>query len=160
MQTPYISAQELVEAVLGVVDECFDGAMDRGAFLVPGQGGLLALLQGVTAPQASTPIAGASIATHALHLAFSLDAFTDWIEGERDRKHDWNSSWSVSTVDEREWRTLCRRMADQAEKLREAIRGKAPVDPKSAWGAAGALAHTAYHLGAVQVKADALFEDR
>jgi hypothetical protein len=160
MQTPYISAQELVEAVLGVVDECFDGAMDQGAFLVPGQGGLLALLQGLTAPQASAPIAGASIATHALHLAFSLDAFTDWIEGERDREYDWNSSWSVSTVNEREWRTLCQRMADQAEKLREAIRRKAPVDRESAWGAAGALAHTAYHLGAVQVKADALFEGR
>ena len=160
IQPPYISAQDLVGAILGVVRECFDGAKDRGAFLDPGQGGLLTLLEGLSARQASTPIAGASIATHAMHLAFSLDAFTDWIEGVREREYDWDSSWSVSTVTEREWRTLCRRMADQAEKLREAIGRKAPVNTEAAWGAAGALAHTAYHLGAVRVKADALSKDR
>ncbi|OIQ48914.1 hypothetical protein BerOc1_03669 [Pseudodesulfovibrio hydrargyri] len=156
MQASFISAQELVRAVLGVVGECFDGAQDRGAFLVPGQGGLLALLDGLSASQASTPVAGESIATHALHLAFSLDAFTDWIEGTRDKEYDWESSWTVSTVNEREWLAVRRRMADQAGRLREVIERRAPVDPEAAWSAAGVLAHTAYHLGAVQVKADVL----
>ncbi|HKI81240.1 MAG TPA: hypothetical protein VKA04_06300, partial [Pseudodesulfovibrio sp.] len=61
MQASFISPRELVRAVLGVVGECFDGAGDRGAFLEPGQGGLLALLQGLSATEASTPVAGASI---------------------------------------------------------------------------------------------------
>jgi len=156
MQSPFISAQELVRAVLGVVRECFDGAEDRGAFLEPGQGGLLALLQGLSATEASTPVAGASIATHALHVNFSLDAFTDWIEGVRDREYDWDSSWAVSAVNEREWRVLLQRMAEQAGRLLKAIELRAPADMEAAWGAAGVLAHTAYHLGAVQVKADAL----
>jgi hypothetical protein len=156
MQSPVISAQELVRAVLGVVRECFDGAEDRGAFLEPGQGGLLALLQGLSATEASTPVAGASIATHALHVAFSLDAFTDWIEGVRDREYDWDSSWAVSEVNEREWRALLQRMAEQAGRLLEAIEIRAPADMEAVWGAAGVLAHTAYHLGAAQVKADAL----
>ncbi|MEZ7195532.1 DinB family protein [Pseudodesulfovibrio karagichevae] len=160
MQSPFVSAQELVRAVLGVVRECFDGAEDRGAFLEPGQGGLLTLLQGLSATEASTPVAGASIATHALHVAFSLDVFTDWIEGVRDREYNWDSSWAVSTVGDPEWRALCRRMADQAARLREAIERNAPADLEAAWGAAGVLAHTAYHLGAVQVKADALSDGR
>ncbi|MGE4422813.1 MAG: hypothetical protein AB7D39_10990 [Pseudodesulfovibrio sp.] len=160
MQSTFVSAQELVRAVLGVVRECFNGAEDRGAFLEPGQGGLLALLQGLSATEASTPVAGASVATHALHVAFSLDAFTDWIEGVRDKEYDWDSSWAVSTVNEREWSVLCQRLADQAERLGEAIERRAPADLEAAWGAAGVLAHTAYHLGAVQVKADALSDGR
>lgn len=159
MKESLISARELVRGVLGVIGECFDGAQDRGAFLNPGEGGLLALLGGLSAGQASTPVAGASVATHALHLSFSLNAFTDWIIGIRDKTYDWESSWSKNTVDEQEWSALLDHLAGQAETLGKAIVRHAPVDTEAAWGAAGVLAHTAFHLGAIQVKADVLLKN-
>ncbi|WP_207263618.1 hypothetical protein [Desulfovibrio sp. Huiquan2017] len=156
MQESSISAKELVQALLGVIGECFDGAREHGAFLNPDEGGLLALLGGLSARQASTPVAGDSVATHALHLSFSLDVFTDWISGVRDKTYDWEKSWSQNSVDEQEWRALLDHMAAQAKTLGKAIGNRAPVDPDAAWGAFGALAHTAFHLGAVQVKVDVL----
>ena len=80
---------------------------------MPGEGGFLALLDTLSAGQASMPVAGASVATHALHLSFSLKAFTDWIKGIRDRDHDWEASRAQSTVNDREWQELRRGLAQQ-----------------------------------------------
>ena len=52
------------------------------------------------------------------------------------------------------------RVGSTAETLKQAIDRHAPVDAKSDWGLPGVLAHTAYHLGAIQVKTDALPGDR
>jgi hypothetical protein len=156
MKNDTLSPHQVIDALLGVVGECFDGAQDKGAFLNPGEGGLLDLLGTFSAHQASTPAAGTSMATHALHLSFSLDVFTDWIEGVRDKEYDWNASWEKSAVSEGEWRELLERIAAQAEILKQAIERHAPNDPESAWGAAGAGPHPADPLGALQVKADVL----
>ena len=74
--------------LLTVLEETFVGAGEFGAFLEPGPNGLLPLLVQLSAKDASRPVAGASIATHALHVAFSLEAFTDWVKGKRNKNYD------------------------------------------------------------------------
>jgi hypothetical protein len=143
-------------ALVSVLRECFHGAGEAGAFLDPGQGGLVALLAGLTAAEASTPVAGTSVARHALHVAFSLDVFAEWIGGVRDVEYDWARSWAQGEVDENQWRALRARLAQGFEALEAAVARHAARDAQAAWGAAGALAHTAYHLGMIQIKVDEL----
>lgn len=143
------------EQLLRVLAECFHGAEETGAFLDPGANGLIQVLARFSAAEASRPVAGSSIATHCLHLAFSLDAFHDYIAGRRDIAYDWATSWAKGTVNEADWRALLERLDRQHEELARAIR-EVPPEPEVLWAAAGLLAHTAFHLGAIQVKADEL----
>lgn len=146
----------VIAQLLAVLRECVRGAGNPGAFLEEGPHGLFQLLEGLSASEASRPAAGSSIARHALHVAFSLDAFIEWIEGVRGKEYDWAASWLRGEVTEEEWRALRRRLEAQHARLEEAAAEQAPRNPEAAWGAAGALAHTAYHLGMIQVKADVL----
>jgi hypothetical protein len=88
----------------------------------------------------------------------SIYAFADWIKENRDKTYNWEASWAKYTVNESEWRAL-KRIANQAERLAGVITRHATTNPESAWDAAGALAHTAFHLRAIQVKTDLLLEN-
>ncbi|MEF2143852.1 MAG: hypothetical protein V3573_00270 [Desulfovibrionaceae bacterium] len=142
--------------LLRVLRECLYGSEENGAFLDPGDNGLLGLLPRLSANEASLPAAGASVATHALHVSFSLDVFIDWISGKRDINPDWQASWARSNVDDAQWAALLRRLKAQCATLEAAVETHMLMDDQSAWGALGALAHTAYHLGVIQVKLDVL----
>ena len=72
------------------------------------------------------------MAAHALHLSFSLEAFTDWIVGTRDKTYDWKASWAQSTVSESKWRKLLERIAVQANNLTHAMTRHAAANPESA----------------------------
>ncbi len=154
--SPQIFILQIVEEFQRVLRESFYGAEQAGAFLDPGPNGLLPVLRKLSAQDASTPVAGASIACHALHVAFSLDAFTDWIGGVRDITYDWEQSWRKSEVRAEEWVFLLERLESQYQRLGDAIAANASRDVKACWGMAGVLAHTAFHLGAIQVKVDEL----
>lgn len=151
-----ISTLDITAQLLSVIRECLHGAVENGAFLNPGQGGLLQLLSELSAGEASKPAAGASIATHALHVSFSLDVFMDWMVGKRDIQPDWDESWARSGVDDAQWQALKDRLAVQSAALERIVGEYAPTDRESAWAATGVLAHTAFHLGAMQVKFDVL----
>ncbi|WP_421903993.1 hypothetical protein [Maridesulfovibrio sp.] len=153
-----LPATTIINETLKIICECFTGASQNGAFLEPGPTGLLDLLRSLSSENASTPAAGTSVATHALHVEFALNAFIEWINGERDIEYDWNKSWAKSEVTEKEWQELIQKLDEGFKQLKEAITHKSAYDQKAAWGAAGVLAHTAYHLGAIQVKVDVLRE--
>ncbi|NJB67694.1 hypothetical protein GGQ74_001334 [Desulfobaculum xiamenense] len=153
-----LSIHDACSSIISVLHECIGGAEESGAFLEPGPHGLLHVLDAIDAEQASRPSAGASVATHALHVAFSLDVFLAWIRGNNAITPDWTASWAQSAVTEEEWKTLRSRIAIQASQLEAAIAAHAPADAKALWGALGALAHTAFHLGCIQIKVDALLD--
>ncbi len=150
---------DVADAIIPALRDCFHGAGDEESFLDPGPYGLLDVMRKLSASEASKPVAGASIATHALHVAFSLDAYREWISGVRDVVHDWEKSWEKSQVTEKEWRELTAGIEEQYDRLRQAIKTHVPQDALSLSGAASVIAHTAYHLGMIQLKADALAED-
>jgi hypothetical protein len=143
-------------AIMDVLRESFHGAGDHGAFLDPGPNGLLAILKSLSAEEASLPIAGASIATHAIHIAFSLDVFNEWIQGIRDTEHSWDKSWEKHEVSTAEWDCLLSQIDRQFLQLERTILQYDEYDAEAVWGSIGTLAHTAFHLGIIQVKADEL----
>ncbi|HEY7728923.1 MAG TPA: DinB family protein [Candidatus Eisenbacteria bacterium] len=125
---------------------------------LPGQGtqyldhgsGIRSTLALVTAEQASRRVDGhPSIAAHVRHMNFHLRVTSEWIEGDHSRR-DWRASFEPQTVTEEEWETLKR---DLEASRRELIRVLESLTPErfAAEGAAmGAIAHLAYHLGAIR----------
>ena len=89
-------------------------------------------------------------------MAFSLEVFIQWIEGHHDIKPDWDESWAQSMVTDQEWRYLPARLATLRVSLLAALDTHGAVARESVWGVAGVIAHTAFLLGAIQVKADTL----
>jgi len=144
------------KAIVTILRESFHGVDDHGAFLSLGPNGLLDLLRGLSAEEASIPISGDSIATHALHVSFSLDVYNEWIRGVRDAEYDWDKSWEKHAVNSDEWDELLSRIDRQYTELEHVIREHEGQDCEAVWGSIGALAHTAFHLGIIQVKFDEL----
>jgi hypothetical protein len=158
---PDLSASVVVGQLVGVLREAFEGpAQGWGYFTDQGpEAGLLGTLERLSAADASRPVGGSSVAAHAQHVAFGLAVSSAWIRGDN-TPQDWTQSWAVRAVDEAGWDGL-------REKLRAGFRDLLGVveahgcDRPEAFGAAvAAIAHVAYHLGAVKQKAACLRQDR
>lgn len=118
-----------------------------------GNHGLLATLGRLSAAQASDPTAlELSVVAHAAHLAYHIEVVVLWENGERG-PFDWKGSFMPGTVDDAGWTQLQARVQAAYTALLEVARLKADWDDEeegAAGGVAGALAHVAYHLGAIR----------
>ena len=153
-----MNESEMVKVVLEMLREAFEGGR-------PGEGtgfventkpdgshnsGVLATLDGLTAAQASKPTAlGTSVAAHASHVAYHLEVTLRWDRGERG-PFDWQGSFEPSVVDEGAWAAMRSRVRAAYEEVAALAAGKTEWSEDSAAGIAGALAHAAYHLGAIR----------
>jgi hypothetical protein len=108
-------------------------------------------LEKVTAAQASRRIGGSSIAAHANHVRFSLRATADWIRGDHSRK-DWLESWKLSEVDDAGWSRLKEELRRAYEDAARAVESDGGLGAEQRGGAVSAVAHSAYHLGAIRQK--------
>ena len=149
-----ISTDVMIGQLVAVLHEAFEGSPQPWSYFTdgPAESALLGTLARVTAAQASQPVAGTSIAAHTHHVLFGLRASAAWIGGDRS-PHDWKQSWSVKTVDDAAWSRLQQDLRQAYDGLRRAIQSQAAASLESAGGAIGAIAHVAYHLGAVRQKA-------
>ena len=143
-----------IEQLLAVLAEAFEGpSQDWSYFTDQGaEAGLFGTLVALKAATASRVWGGTTIAAHVHHAAFGLAASATWIAGDRSPR-DWKQSWSVITVTDAEWRKLQQRLRDNYDELRKSIATHAPKSVESIGGAVGAVAHAAYHLGAIRQKA-------
>jgi hypothetical protein len=148
-----IGVREIVEQVLGVLSEAFEGPRESWSYFTDTgrDGGLFGTLEGLDARTASRTLGRTSIAAHVNHVIFGLHASARWIEGDR-TTHRWAESWSVSTVDEGEWRHAREQLRSAYLDVRRAIELSAMDSEEAMAGAVGALAHVAYHLGAIRQK--------
>ncbi len=80
-----------------------------------------------------------------------MDATAAWIRGDRNGR-DWKESWKITTVDEEAWTRLVRELRRQYDQLRQTIHSHALDGEEAFGGAVAAIAHLAYHLGAVRQK--------
>ena len=133
--------------------EAFEGPPGPWTYFTdasPGTG-LFATIRELSAAQASqrggpghTTIAG-----HIHHVSSSVVLSTRGLRGEptsRDRAR----SWTVTTVDQAGWAELQARLRGEYENLRVAVETHAVWDEDALGVAIGAIAHTAYHLGAIR----------
>lgn len=150
---PEISTELVIGQLLAVLREGFEGPPERWSYFTDQgpEAGLFGSLGKLDAAAASRSTGGSTIAAHVHHLVFSLDASSSWIRGERIRRN-WKESWAVSEVDEEEWRRLTERLRAGYQELRQTMETHSVDSLEAFGGAVGAVAHAAYHLGAIRQK--------
>jgi hypothetical protein len=148
-----ITTQDAVSELQAVLGEALEGPKRDWSYFTDSapESGLLGTLDRLSAAEASRVTGDTSIAAHAYHASFALDASAAWIRGDRS-KYDWPQSWSVSAVDEPAWRRLREELRGRSGSLRNAIESHSRENLEAFGGAVGALAHAAYHLGAIRQK--------
>jgi hypothetical protein len=149
---PDLSIHDAIAQLLTVLREAFEGAGNSSYFTDHGaDAGLFGTLAKLSAAEASQIRGGSSIAAHAHHVLFSLDASAAWIGGDHSRK-DWASSWGTGTVDDAAWSRLREQIHGKYQVLRQAVESHAASTVEALGGTVGAVAHMAYHLGAIKQK--------
>ena len=139
--------------------EAFEGPPGPWTYFTdttPGTG-VFATIDALTGGQAST-LGGpgrTSIAGHIHHVCSSLALSARGLRGEP-ASRDRSMSWTVSTVDEAEWAALRARLHDEYQRLVVAVATRTQWDEDSLGVAMGAIAHTAYHLGAIRQRLQTL----
>lgn len=147
-----VSSVEVTGQLVAVLKEALDGAEQWSYFTDHGEdAGLIGTLTKLSAAEASESIGGTSIASHVHHTVFGFRASTAWIKGDRSNR-DWQESWRISVVDSAGWQRLQEELRRSYQDLRQAIEQHAETDVLALGGAIGAIAHVAYHLGAIKQK--------
>lgn len=141
----------LTEAVEGGAPGEGTAFLDGTAADGSGNHGLLATLRGLSAEQASREVNGTSLAGQARHTALHLGVAVRW-ERDGDRgPFDWKGSFLPQEVNEAEWHELRERVQTAYDELLTFLRTPGALDDATYAGTvAGALAHVAYHLGAMR----------
>jgi len=148
-----LTSGAILEQLKTLLHEAFEGAPGPWSYFLD-QGpehGLFGTLATVSAAEASREVAGSSVAAQVYHLAFSVLAAAGWLRGER-VKHDWSQSWVVRAVDEPAWARLRDNLQAGYAELRRAVEERGAASAEEIGAAAGAVAHAAYHLGAIRQK--------
>lgn len=148
--TPPVVAVNLVTRMLR---EAFEGPPGPWTYFIdtsPGTGvfGTIAELSATQASQKAGPN-NSTIAGHVQHLSSTLALSTRALRGEsitRDR----SPTWTVSTVDDAAWFALRAGLQRAYESLLVAVASHAAWDEEALGVGFGAVAHTAYHLGAIR----------
>lgn len=148
-----ISADVVMGQLLAVLREAFEGPPEPWSYFTDNRpdAGLFGTLANLSAADASIPSAGTSIAAHVYHVTFALEAASAWIRGDRTPRK-WRESWKVSTVDDAAWSHLLEELRRGYAGLRQAFKSHALSSEEAFGGAVAAIAHTAYHLGAIRQK--------
>jgi hypothetical protein len=110
--------------------------------------GTIGVVSAAEASRAAGP-AQTTIAGHVNHLCSSVTLTTRSIRGEpagRDR----SMSWTVAAVTDAQWAELRARLRREYGALLVTIETHSAWDEDSLGDAIGAIAHTAYHLGAIR----------
>ncbi len=148
-----------VKAVLGqqmaVLREAFEGPAQRWSYFTDHgpEGGLFGTLAVISSEDASRggERGGRTIAAHVYHVNFAMNVSAAWIRGDRTPRN-WRESWHVNRVDEMAWQRLLEDLRVGYRDLRQAIESHGASTEEAAGGAIGAIAHLAYHLGAIRQK--------
>ena len=147
-----------VTLVTRMLREAFEGPPGPWTYFTdtaPGTG-VFPTIRGLTAAQASK-VGGpgrTTIAGHIHHLSSSVALSAAELRGEP-ASRDRSRSWTVGTVDEAEWATLRARLREEYQNLLVAVETHALWDEDALGAAMGAIAHTAYHLGAIRQRPQA-----
>ncbi len=139
--------------LLNVIDEAIHGPPEGFAYFSDrgDRAGLLRLLESLDASSASQTVGQTSVAAHVNHLVFSLAASTDFIEGN-ERRVNWSESWAVEVVTADAWSKLIADLTSGIDRLKSAIETTFAQSERTMGVALGAVAHLAYHIGAIRQK--------
>jgi hypothetical protein len=147
-----VTLDTVLDHLLAALKEGLDGPGKWGFFSDSGpEAGLAKTLESLSASEASRVTGGTSIAAHAYHLVFSLNATVLYMNGDK-TPQDWAQSWSVVSVTEPTWKKLQDDLKAAFEETKKAVETLAKTGFIPAGLAVGAPTHVAYHLGAIRQK--------
>jgi hypothetical protein len=152
-----IESTVLLEAIGELLREAYEGPVNpEGTWFIDNQpdAGLLALLEGVSAAEASTSVdgsggAGSTIAANVEHLRWSLANANGAMRGEA-YQPDWSTSWNLVRADEAEWGRLRQALRSEFETMRRALEAGPELHDDYLKGVLGLIPHAAYHLGIIR----------
>ena len=142
-----------VSLLTRMLREAFEGPPGPWTYFTdtsPGTG-VFGTIDGLSAADASQEggPGHTTIAGHVHHLTASVALSTKGLRGESTSR-DRGGSWTVSTVDDARWAAVRARLREEYETLLVAVETHARWDEDALGVAIGAIAHTAYHLGAIR----------
>jgi hypothetical protein len=148
-----IDVHEVVGQILDVLREAFEGPKERWSYFTDNRSdaGLFGTLGKLAAADASRTRGKTSIVAHVHHVIYGLNASARWIEGDR-TTHNWKESWTTGSVNDQEWARMLDKLKVSYQDMRRDIELYASSSKESMGGVIGALAHVAYHLGAIRQK--------
>ena len=143
----------IVGVLVRLLREAFAGSPGPWMYFTEGGpgSGLLGTIDRLSAGEASrmSGPGGSTIAGHVHHVCSSLTLSVRELRGET-TSHDRSQSWTVSVVDEAEWTALRARLRREYETATTALQTLTAWNEEALTTAFGAIAHTAYHLGAIR----------
>ena len=141
------------QQLLNLIDEAIHGPPEGFAYFSDrgDRAGLIRLLESLDASSASETVGHTSVAAHVNHLVFSLAASTDFLEGQG-RRVNWSESWTVQVVTSDAWSKLIADLTSGIDHLKSAIETTFGQSDRTIGAALGAVAHLAYHIGAIRQK--------
>lgn len=147
-------SDDLNRSLPSLLRELVYGAPTGGAFVLnPGDFGLLAALDGLSAAEASVSRSpGATIAAHVDHLRYGLSLMNRWAAEEENpfAGADWTAAWKRTTVSDAEWAELRDGLRGEVERWQAALQEPREVAGIELDGVVGSVIHLAYHLGAIR----------
>jgi hypothetical protein len=148
-----VTMDVVIGQLIAVLEEGVEGGSKGWTYFADSgaENALIGTLAKLTAAEASWPVGGSSIAAQVEHVTFALKAAADWIRGDR-TAHNWEESWRVRTPDDATWPAMLEKLRGAYAELRKAIESHAASSVEAIGGAIGAVAHVAYHLGAIRQK--------
>jgi hypothetical protein len=151
------SAALLHKVLMAHLREVLYGPGSDAYFLNPGDRGLIASLDTLSADTASArPTGRSSVAAHVDHLRYGLSLLNRFARGE-DPFDDanWAESWTRQQVTDDQWKTLRSELAREARAWMDAMKQPPAWNEIGLASAVGSIPHLAYHLGAIRQLAQA-----
>ncbi len=145
----YLEFTNFKRAFLAVLTETMEGPQEYVAYLNRGSG-FFPSLDNLDHLSASKQLTGqTTIAAHIKHSCIHLTAIISLIRGKPERV-DWPSTWLGATVTQQEWQTSLENMKSAYQELVSVFDEGINWGHKEVAAAMAALAHLAYHLGAIR----------
>ncbi len=138
-----------------LLSEAFYGNSGKESwFMNPNDGGLLGLLEGVSAAEASTePGPGRrTIAAHSTHILYHLELIEKVLSGNYNafREADWKPAWKNQTVNDAQWRELVGKIRAKSDLWIGASPKVDVTDEMMLTGSMASVVHFALHYGAIK----------
>ena len=143
----------VVQLVMRMLREAFDGPPGPWTYFIDtslgtGVFGTMGALSAAQASQQAGPN-NTTIAGHVHHLSLALALSRQALRGDS-TTHDRGLSWTLSTVDDAAWFALRAELQREYESLLVAVSSQRTWGEDALGVAFGAVAHAAYHLGAIR----------
>ncbi len=139
------------EGIKILLSETFEGPKGNGSWFTeskPGSG-LFGTIDSLSSEEASVLVEGVTIAAHTDHTRYHLWANNQSLEGKTENLN-WDESWKIGVVTKDEWEQIKNGLHHEYMKITKYITEEHNFNSSMTTNLLGALAHAAYHLGAIR----------